>query len=318
MTEESSPSTDSQSAESWPYFLGLPFWGHKTWAGDFYRPKVKAADHLRQYAQVFNTVEGNTTFYSLPGPETVERWQDSVPDTFRFSFKLPRWISHELQLQNAEEQSLEFFERLAPLGKRLGPFLIQLPPSFGPQKLRILDRYLGRLPQFRDCLQLDASFAVEVRHLDLCDPSAHSKHLDEILRHHGVERCFMDTRALRSGDPTLPEVIEASRKKPDLPMPVPALECALGPHPIIRFVGHPDAETTKPWIERWTRVLAQWIQQGRHPYFMVHLPDNTLVPDLAAQTHASLGRRTSLPDLPIFPARRPEPEVGGRQLSLLL
>lgn len=299
-----------------PFYLGLPFWGHKGWAGSFYRAKTKPADHLSQYAQVFNTVEGNTTFYSLPSEATVERWAAAVSDDFRFLFKLPRWISHELRLEAADEACADFFTRLAPLAPRIGILLIQLPPSFGPNRLGVLDRFLSRLPAFYDQLGRSVPFAVEPRHGDFYDPSPASFRLDDLLRRHGVERCWMDTRALRDGDPTPPAVIEACRKKPDVPTRIPALECALGPRPVIRFVAHPDASTTQPWLRRWTRVLAHWLRQGRTPYFMVHLPDNQLVPELAAEAHRLLSERVPLTPLSPFPASVAPPEPGG-QLSLL-
>ena len=291
-----------------PLYLGLPFWGHKQWAGDFYRPRTRPKDHLSQYSEVFNTVEGNTTFYSLPSRESIDRWCESVPTTFRFCFKIPRWITHEQGLRAAEDSSREFFERMAPLGERLGPFLIQLPPSFGPPQLPVLDRYLTACPS-------GFHYAVEVRHPAFFE-SPDDLRLDELLTHHGAERCWMDTRALRSGDADLPETREARRKKPDVPVRVPAGKTALGSFPMIRFVGHPVETVTEPWVRRWTGVLAEWIREGRTPYFLVHLPDNTLVPQLALRIHESLRQRLgSLDPLPTFPADRPE-ELGG-QLSLL-
>ncbi len=291
-----------------PLYLGLPFWGHKQWAGHFYRARTRPRDHLSQYSEVFNTVEGNTTFYSLPSRESVDRWCESVPDNFRFCFKIPRWITHEQGLRGAGDSSREFFDRLAPLGERLGPFLIQLPPSFGPPHLQILDRYLSACPS-------SFHYAAEVRHPDFFR-APHGFRLDELLARHGVERCWMDTRALRSGEADLPETQEARRKKPDLPMRVPAKETALGSFPMIRFVGHPEEAVTEPWVRRWTGVLAEWIREGRTPYFLVHLPDNTAAPQLAAKIHRALRKQLeALDPLPAFPADRPE-ETGG-QLSLL-
>lgn len=296
---------------------GLPFWGHKSWVGSFYRAKTPAREYLRQYAEVFNTVEGNTTFYSLPSTETVARWLDATPETFQFSFKLPRWISHELKLRNADEPSREFFSRLAPLGPRLGPFLIQLPPSFGVDRLRDLDRYLSSASRFADWLGFQPRLAVEPRHLDFFDPSPAARELDHMLMHFNVDRCWMDTRPLRSGSPSSAAVIEALRKKPDVPVRVPAARCALGPRPILRFIGHPDTEVTEPWMRRWSKVLARWIEEGRSPWLMVHLPDNTLVPQLALDFYRLISRRIELPSAAEPPAQRPEPIAPGQQLSLL-
>lgn len=85
--------------------------------------------HLERYAQVFSSVEIDTSFYRRHQPKTYARWAASVPDAFRFSVKLPRAISHELRLRDADTATSEFLADIAPLGKHLGCLLLQLPPS---------------------------------------------------------------------------------------------------------------------------------------------------------------------------------------------
>ncbi|APA87725.1 DUF72 domain-containing protein [Paraburkholderia sprentiae WSM5005] len=85
--------------------------------------------HLERYAQVFPTVEINSSFYRSHQPKTYARWAASVPDAFRFSVKVPRRISHELRLRDADAAVSEFVQELAPLGEKLGCLLLQLPPS---------------------------------------------------------------------------------------------------------------------------------------------------------------------------------------------
>lgn len=85
--------------------------------------------HLERYAQVFNSVEINSSFYRSHQPKTYARWAASVPDAFRFSVKLPRRISHELRLDDANAAVSEFLMEVAPLGEKLGCLLLQLPPS---------------------------------------------------------------------------------------------------------------------------------------------------------------------------------------------
>ena len=77
------------------YYLGCPGWGVKTWVGRLFPGGTRPTEFLERYARVFNTVEGNTTFYALPAAETVARWRDQVPDGFRFCFKFPRTITHD-------------------------------------------------------------------------------------------------------------------------------------------------------------------------------------------------------------------------------
>jgi uncharacterized protein YecE (DUF72 family) len=85
--------------------------------------------HLERYAQVFSSVEINSSFYRSHQPKTYARWAASVPDAFRFSVKVPRTMTHELQLRDADAAVMAFLQQVAPLGEKLGCLLLQLPPS---------------------------------------------------------------------------------------------------------------------------------------------------------------------------------------------
>jgi len=85
--------------------------------------------HLERYAQVFSAVEINSSFYRPHQPKTYARWAASVPETFRFSVKIPRTISHELKLVGANDAIKQFCEEVSFLGEKLGCLLLQLPPS---------------------------------------------------------------------------------------------------------------------------------------------------------------------------------------------
>ncbi|HMC97868.1 MAG TPA: DUF72 domain-containing protein [Flavobacteriales bacterium] len=87
------------------------------------------SSQLERYATRFNAVEVNSTFYRLPRLSTVERWAASVPHDFRFALKLPRRITHELQLRNISEPLATFLDVVAAFGPRMGPVLVQLPPK---------------------------------------------------------------------------------------------------------------------------------------------------------------------------------------------
>ena len=93
------------------YYLGCPGWGLKSWVGRLFPPGTRSTEFLERYAEVFNTVEGNTTFYALPAAETVDRWRAQVPDQFRFCFKFPRTITHDKQLAGCEAEVDEFIAR---------------------------------------------------------------------------------------------------------------------------------------------------------------------------------------------------------------
>ena len=91
---------------------------------------ANVGSHLQRYATLFNCVEINSCFYRPHRRSTYERWASSVPDPFRFSVKLPKVITHELRLVGAEERLDDFLEETSGLGYKIGPILIQLPPSF--------------------------------------------------------------------------------------------------------------------------------------------------------------------------------------------
>lgn len=284
------------------YHLGMPLWGFKDWLGVLYRTGSGAADFLQQYATVFNAVEGNTTFYSLPSPDTVARWGEVTPASFRFAFKMPREITHDRALDGVGRETAELLRAIEPLGERVGPVMIQLPATFGPSLLARLDAYLGRLPDaFR--------YAVELRHPAFCSGEGEQR-VNEVLAARGADRVLMDTRAMRSGDPGHPDVVEAAHAKPALP--VHAVVTA--DTPIVRFVGHPEPEVNVAWLQRWSERLAGWLADGRRPYFFVHVPNNVHAPGLARRFHELLRRRVDVGSLPPFPG---ETEDAGGQLKLL-
>lgn len=283
-------------------YLGMPFWGFKDWVGVLYRPGSRPVDYLEQYASVFNAVEGNTTFYSLPSPDTVARWREQTPESFRFAFKFPREVTHDLALEGAGPTVAAFLSAMAPLGPRLGPFMIQLPAAFGPSRMNRLDTFLSELPA-------EFEYAVELRHPAFCDGTGEVR-VNELLAERACDRVLMDTRAMRSGDPGHPDVMEAAHAKPDLPVHATVTHHT----PLVRFVGHPDPAPNEAWLLRWRDRLADWMGEGRRPYFFVHVPNNVHSPGLARRLYALLGEKVALSGLPPFPG---ETEDAGGQLKLL-
>src|SRR5580704_16262713 len=88
-----------------------------------------AGSHLHRYARQFNAVEINSSFYRPHRRATYERWAATVPDDFAFAVKLPKQITHELRLAAAEAALDIFLDQASGLGTKLGPLLVQLPPS---------------------------------------------------------------------------------------------------------------------------------------------------------------------------------------------
>jgi len=91
----------------------------------------ESGSSLQRYATCLNAAEINSTFHRPHKPETFARWAQAVPAGFRFSVKLPRAITHEGRLLDAGRPLADFIGLICHLGDRLGPVLVQLPPSLG-------------------------------------------------------------------------------------------------------------------------------------------------------------------------------------------
>ncbi|HEU5102676.1 MAG TPA: DUF72 domain-containing protein [Roseiflexaceae bacterium] len=85
--------------------------------------------HLERYAQRLPADEINSSFYRPHRPETYARWAASVPDTFQFAVKIPKEITHTRRLRDVADPLARFLSEIAALGPKLGPLLVQLPPS---------------------------------------------------------------------------------------------------------------------------------------------------------------------------------------------
>lgn len=285
---------------SLPYFIGCPSWSENAWRGDFYPHDARPPDFLSLYAQLFNAVEGNTTFYARPAPSTVERWAANMPSDFRFTAKLPRDISHGGDLREQLGAAEDFCRLLDPLGERVAPLWLQLPASFAPWRL-------PELMGFIDILQ--RPIAVEVRHGAFFARGDEERLLNNLLRERNVERICLDPRALFSCTSNAPAVLHAQSKKPRVP-PRPT---AFSNSPQVRFIGHPQVQANEPFLTPWVEKIAGWIEEGRTPYIFVHTADNLFAPALARRFHERLMER--LPGLPALRELPPQPQAA--QLGLL-
>lgn len=139
------------------YRIGCSGWSYKGWLGTFYPSHYASSDFLRLYSSVFETVEIDSTFYRIPGRSVVEKWRDSTPDGFLFSPKVPGEITHERKLKDADKLMEDFISTVQKLGGKLGPVLLQLPPSFA------FDSGWDRFRSFIETLPEDVEFGVEFR-----------------------------------------------------------------------------------------------------------------------------------------------------------
>jgi len=260
-----------------PYYLGLPMWANRQWLGSLYPRGANSKNLLQHYASVFNTVEGNTTFYALPTVATVASWKQQVSADFRFCFKFPRKITHENALRYCGVEVGDFLKRLEPLAENIGAFMIQLPDSFEPKQLGDLKRFLKALPN-------DFQYSVEVRHLDFFNRGEEEIELNRLLKEQRVDRVCLDSRALFSRPASTEEERDAHRKKPKLP--VHAIATAV--NPIIRFIGSADIYHNEQYLVPWFNKIVEWQQRGITPTIFIHTPDNLTAPEQATMFHQML------------------------------
>jgi uncharacterized protein YecE (DUF72 family) len=168
--------------------IGCSGWNYEHWRhGTFYPPRLAARDWLGFYAERFDTVEVNATFYRLPRRSSVERWVDEAPDDFVFTVKVSRYITHVVRLRDTAEHLARLLERIEPLvgTPKLGPLLWQLPPTFRRADARLADA-LGELPR-------ELRHAIEFRH-----ESWFADEVMALLREHGVALVIADGPKVRT------------------------------------------------------------------------------------------------------------------------
>jgi uncharacterized protein YecE (DUF72 family) len=157
-----------------PVRIGCSGWVYGDWRGRLYPEGLPQRRWLARYAEAFDTVEVNSTFYRLASPKGVDTWVEQTPEGFLFSCKASRYLTHVRRLSDVRRGVGRFYEplkRLASAGK-MGPTLWQLPESFKRDDER-LERALRQLRRGRHCF--------EFRH-----ESWFTDDVYEILRRHGA------------------------------------------------------------------------------------------------------------------------------------
>jgi uncharacterized protein YecE (DUF72 family) len=205
--------------------IGCSGWQYKHWRGDFYPSDLVQSRWLEYYAERFDTVEINNTFYRLPPPETFAAWRQRAPAGFVYAVKASRFLTHMKKLKDPDEPIRRLFTGARRLGKTLGPVLYQLPPRW-PVNLDRLDVFLKALP------------ATRLHALEFREPSWYSDEVFSRLEHHKVALCLHDMQGSATGK-----------------LPV-------GPFVYVRFHGsakytgrYPD-EALDPWAE-WLAARAR-------------------------------------------------------------
>ena len=154
--------------------VGCSGWNYDDWRGGLFPEGLAKRRWLERYAECFDTVEVNSTFYRLASREAVARWVEQTAPGFEFSLKASRYLTHMKRLRDVGPGLQRYYERIQPLvdAGRLGPIVWQLPDSFERDD-HLLAEVLAGLPEGRHCFEL--------RH-----PSWFTPAVMELLRHAGV------------------------------------------------------------------------------------------------------------------------------------
>jgi uncharacterized protein YecE (DUF72 family) len=154
----------TEAVQTTPIRIGTSGWVYKGWRGGmFYPAGLKQREEFGYYAQHFDSVEINGSFYRLPTEGAPQRWRDQAPEGFLYAWKYPRWLTHYYRLKDPSESYRLVFDRMSGLGPTQGPVLFQLPPRMRRDRERLANA-LKRLP-----LNIKAAF--EFRHPSWYEPA---------------------------------------------------------------------------------------------------------------------------------------------------
>ena len=226
--------------------IGPSGWTYAHWRDVFYPPEISRADWLDYYAECFNTVELNASFYRFPRESTFANWYRKTPSDFLWSVKANRFITHIRRLKETGPSLEKFFISVRPLREKIGVILFQLPPSLGFQEAEV-EAFCRLLPPGMKC-------AIEARNREWFTDEALA-----FLEEHGIAWCISDT---------------AGR--------YPYLEAVTADFTYIRLHGSRSlyaSDYREEELVAWARKIQEW---NRETYvyfdndFMAHAPHNAL------------------------------------------
>ncbi len=275
-------------------YVGCAVWAHDDWAGNFFPAGTPPGERLNSYARRLTCVELNSSFYAMPPVLTVKKWAADTPDTFRFSPKFPKAITHTAQLKGVDTQARAFIGTMRLLAPRLGPLMLQLPPSFAPRRIPFLASFLENLPT-------GVQVAVEVRHPEFFTPAGEAE-LHDCLNAFGAGRVLFDGRPAHESDS--PDASSAQERKPNVPLVTDPLQ----KFAVVRSISSPVHDENIPFWEEWAPRIAEWLDADRDVYFYVHCPVEVHSPLFAREVYERVrALRPTLPPLPWNEAERPPP-----------
>lgn len=204
-----------------------------------YPPEFRGKSRLAYYSSLFNSLEVNSIFYKLPRSSTILNWAESVPDNFRFTFKVSKTITHVKGLVFAKIDVIDFMKVVDYVGEKKGCLLAQFPPSLHVDKLDRLQNLLETLGEVAH--RSHWRLAVEFR-----DPSWYEREVYELL-----------------------EEYEAALVIQDIPKSATPLNAVSGDFIYLRFHGPEQryrGEYDDEFLKRYAGYISQWISEKRTVY----------------------------------------------------
>ena len=172
-----------------PMLIGTSGWQYRDWRGGLYPEGVPQRLWLEHYATHYLTVENNSSFYRLPSKETFAAWRERTPDDFVMAVKASRYLTHVRRLRDPAEPVARLLGAAAGLGPKLGPVLLQLPPTLKADP----DTLDACLKEFRTAAaalgEHGLRLAVEPRH-----ETWWTNEIRQILAAHDATLCWADRR----------------------------------------------------------------------------------------------------------------------------
>ena len=249
-------------------YVGCAKWGRPDWIGKLYPKGTMATDFLKHYTKHFNSIELNATFYQTYPRITTEKWAGFADENFRFTPKMPQYVTHLKRLKGveAQQETDRFMSSILGFGDKLGHSFIQFDDRFGTKNFDTLKSYLEYLPKdFKSC--------VEFRHEDWFKES--------IL----VEETFDMLREIKIGS----VITDTSGRRDVLHMRLTT------PIAFIRFVGNNLHPTDFRRIDDWVNRMKLWIDSGIETiYFFIHNHEELNSPELCKYTIQKLNAATGL------------------------
>ncbi len=244
-------------------YVGCPRWNRNDLKG-FYPKGIK--DELTYYSTQLNSIELNSTFYNTPSAYQVEIWKNKTPDSFKFSPKIPKIISHDNRLMNVRELTRQFCDIVSVFEEKLGTVFLQLHENFSPKEFYALQTMLEEFPE-------TIPLAVEIRNGQWFSDNHIFEKYTSLLERLNISNIITDTAGRR-----------------DL------LHMRLtNTHAFVRFVGarHPESDLSR--LNDWAERIRQWHKEELEKlYFFVHQNADTEAPELAIHFIKELNRTMNL------------------------